>query len=89
MYRDGCYMQHWEKYDKYILAVALIELEIWRLTPLLTILQFYWWNKIAGPGENIGPVASHWQTLSHNVVHLVLNEIHTHNISGDKHWLHK
>jgi len=26
-----------------------------------------------GPGENQQPVASHWQTLSHNVVHLVLS----------------
>ena len=25
-----------------------------------------------GPGENHRPVASHWQTLSHNVVHLAL-----------------
>jgi hypothetical protein len=30
------------------------------------------------------PVASHGQTLSHNVVHLALIEIRTHNISGDK-----
>ena len=35
------------------------------------------------PGENHWPVASHWQTLSHNVVHLTLIEIRTHNISGD------
>ena len=33
------------------------------------------------PGENHRPVASHWQTLSHNVVHLALIEIRTHNIS--------
>jgi hypothetical protein len=35
-------------------------------------------------GENHRPVASHWQTLSHNVVHLALIEIRTHNISGDR-----
>ena len=33
------------------------------------------------PGENHRPVASHWKTLSHNVVHLALTEIRTHNIS--------
>jgi hypothetical protein len=37
------------------------------------------------PGHNHQPVASHWQTLSHNVVHLALIEIRTHNISGDTH----
>jgi hypothetical protein len=37
-----------------------------------------------GPRENHRPVASHWQTLSHNVVHLALIEIRTH-ISCDRH----
>jgi hypothetical protein len=36
---------------------------------------------------NDRPVASHWQTLSHNVVHLVLIKIQT-RISCDRHWLH-
>ena len=37
------------------------------------------------PGENHRPVTSHFQTLSHNVVHLALIEIRTHNINGDRH----
>ena len=64
------------------------------LTPLSTIFQlyrggqFYWRRKPKDP-ENHQPVASHWQTLSHNVVHLALIEIRTHNISGDRHRLHR
>ena len=63
----------------------------WCLTPLSTIFhlyragQFYWFRKPGRLGENHRPVANHWQTLSHNVVHLALIEIRTHNISGDWH----
>jgi hypothetical protein len=38
-----------------------------------------------GLGENHRHVANHGQTLSHNVAHLALIEIRTHNISGDMH----
>jgi hypothetical protein len=70
-------------------------LGLWCLSPLSTIFQlyhggqFYWWRQPRAWGENHRPVASHWKTLSHNVVHLVLIEIQTHNISGDKHRLHR
>jgi hypothetical protein len=53
-----------------------------------TIFQLYCGGQLQGPGENHRPVASHWQTLSHNVVHLALIEIRTH-ISGDRLWLHR
>ena len=41
-----------------------------------------------GPRDNHRPVASHSQTLSHNVVHLALIKIRTHNISGDRYYYH-
>ena len=45
-------------------------------------------KETGGSGENHRPVASHWQTLSHNIVRLILIEIRTH-ISGDRYWLHR
>ena len=43
------------------------------------------------PRENHRPAASHWQTLSHNVVSSTprLIRIQTHNFSDDMHWLHR
>jgi len=63
----------------------------WCLTILSTTFQLYRGRPVflveetGGPGENHRPVASHWQALSHNVIHLALIEIRTHNISGDRH----
>ena len=43
------------------------------------------------PGENNQPVASHWQTLSHNVVSRIshLSWIRMNNFSGDRSWLQR
>ena len=38
-------------------------------------------------GQNHGLVASHWQTLSHNVASSTYRLSGNHNVSGDRHWL--
>jgi hypothetical protein len=52
--------------------------------------QFLLVEETGVSGENHRPVTSHWQTLSHKVVSNTphLCRIQTHNVSGDRHWLH-
>jgi len=49
----------------------------------ITVISFCFISPII----NHQPVASHWQTLSHNVVLSTpcLSGIQTHNLSGDRH----
>jgi hypothetical protein len=75
--------------------IVHIGLELWCLLPLSTIFQLFRGGVLlveetGVPRENHWPAASHRQTLSHNVASSTprLSGILTHNVSGDRHWLH-
>jgi hypothetical protein len=65
----------------------------WCLTPLSTTFQlyrdgqFYWWRKPEDP-EKTTDLSHVTDKLSHNGTPHPDGEIRTHNISGDRHWLH-
>jgi hypothetical protein len=81
--------------DLYII-LALWEwgLGLWCLTPLSTIFklyrggQFSWWRKPEYPEKS---TVLSLTNISHNVASSTPcpNGIPTHNLSGDRHWLHR
>jgi hypothetical protein len=73
----------------YQVQLPWLEGGLWCLTQLswqLVLLV----KETGVPRKNHQPAASHWQTLSHNVVSSTphLSGIRTHSINGDRHWLH-
>jgi hypothetical protein len=63
-----------------VFIVVVIVATVMMLNATLNNISVISWRSVllveetGVPGENHRPVASHWQTLSHNVVHLALNK---------------
>ena len=81
-------------YCCFLIDFMLVGLELWCLTPLLTIYrgsQFHWLRKSENT-EKTTDLSQITDQLYHIILYrldLAINGIRAHNVSGDSQWLHR